>query len=149
LFSSIASQLLDSIAIISHLDKIDIKKKIKDYKILFTRFDPFENLEKSFYTYPSTHEGVGGFVPIVNTREAESAFYIDLDLPGVKKEDIKVDMNKDILTISSERKIKEELKEDDYYKLETTFCKFSRSFTLPENIDLNILKQKVIMVYWK
>ncbi|WP_419766357.1 MAG: Hsp20/alpha crystallin family protein [Arcobacter sp.] len=106
--------------------------------MLVTRFDPFKqfrNLEKSLYEYPS-NEGVSGFVPVVNTREGEFAYHIDVDLPGVNKKDIKVDIHKDILTISGERKTKEEIKEDDYYKIETSFGKFSRSFNLPENADL-------------
>lgn len=57
-------------------------------------------------------------------------------MPGVKKEDIKVDINKNVLTISGERKTKEEVKEEDYYKVETYFGKFSRSFTLPDNADI-------------
>ena len=65
--------------------------------MLITKFDPFKQireLEKSFYNYPS-NEGVSGFVPVVNTREADNAFHIDVDLPGVKKDDIKVDLQKD------------------------------------------------------
>ena len=50
------------------------------------------------------------FVPVVNTREGEFAYHVDVDLPGVKKEDIKVDINKGILTISGERKVKDEIK---------------------------------------
>jgi HSP20 family protein len=72
----------------------------------------------------------------VNTREGEFAYHVDVDLPGVKKEDIKVDINKGILTINGERKLKEEVKEEDYYKVETYFGKFSRSFTLPDNADI-------------
>ncbi|AXH11020.1 heat-shock protein Hsp20 [Malaciobacter halophilus] len=105
--------------------------------MLLTRFDPFKDLaefEKRFYK-PIQNEGVSGFVPMVNTREGEFAYHIDVDLPGVKKENIKVDINKDILTISGERKTKEEVKEEDYYKVETSFGKFTRSFTLPENAD--------------
>ena len=44
--------------------------------------------------------------------------------------------NKGVLTISGERKVKEEIKEEDYYKVETFFGKFSRSFTLPDNADI-------------
>ncbi|AXH16273.1 Hsp20/alpha crystallin family protein [Malaciobacter mytili] len=107
--------------------------------MLVTRFDPFKDLaefEKRFYNKVSQNEGVSGFVPSVNTREGEFAYHIDVDLPGVKKENIKVDVHKDILTISGERKIKEEIKEEDYYKVETSFGKFTRSFTLPENADI-------------
>ncbi len=113
--------------------------------MLLTKFDPFKQmreLEKNFYNYPSSNEGVGGFVPVVNTREGENAFHIDVDLPGVKKEDIKVDINKNILTISGERKTKEEIKEEDYYKVETSFGKFSRSFTIPENVDIENIEAR-------
>lgn len=113
--------------------------------MLLTRFDPFKqikDLEKSFYNYPTSNESVNGFVPIVNTREGESAYHIDVDLPGVKKEDIKVDINKEILTISGERKTKDEVKEEDYYKVETSFGKFTRSFTLPENIDIENIEAR-------
>lgn len=106
--------------------------------MLVTRFDPFKqfrDLEKSFYEYPK-NEGVNAFIPTVNTREGEFAYHIDVDLPGIDKNDISVDINKDILTISGERKTKEEVKEEDYYKVESTFGKFSRSFNLPENADI-------------
>mgnify|MGYP001258233851 CR=1 FL=1 len=106
--------------------------------MLITKFDPFRQLkeiERNLYNY-SNNETVNGFVPVVNTREGEFAYHIDVDLPGVSKEDIKVDFNKGILTISGERKTKEEIKEEDYYKVETTFGKFSRSFNLPDNVDI-------------
>lgn len=106
--------------------------------MLLTKFDPFKQLkeiEKSLYNQ-SKNEGVNAFVPVVNTREGEFAYHVDVDLPGVKKEDIKVDINKGVLTISGERKVKEEIKEEDYYKVETYFGKFSRSFTLPDNADI-------------
>lgn len=75
------------------------------------------------------------FVPSVNTREGEDAYYIELDLPGIKKEDINIDVNDNVLTVSGERKIKKEDKEDDYYKVESSYGMFERSFTLPENVD--------------
>ena len=112
--------------------------------MFLTKFDPFKqlrDLEKDFYTV-SKNEGVNAFVPVVNTREGEFAYHVDVDLPGVKKEDIKVDINKNILTISGERKTKDEIKKEDYYKVETYFGKFSRSFTLPENADIENIEAK-------
>ncbi|QKF73131.1 heat-shock protein Hsp20 [Aliarcobacter faecis] len=113
--------------------------------MFLTKFDPFKQLkeiEKNLYNQVSNNEGVTAFVPIVNTREDEKGFYVDVDLPGVKKEDIKVDINKGILTISGERKTKEEIKQEDYYKVETYFGKFSRSFTLPDNADIENIEAK-------
>ncbi|MCT7521753.1 Hsp20/alpha crystallin family protein [Aliarcobacter cryaerophilus] len=113
--------------------------------MLLTKFDPFKQLkeiEKNLYTQVGNNEGVTAFVPTVNTREGEFAYHVDVDLPGVKKEDIKIDLNKGILTISGERKTKEEVKQEDYYKIETYFGKFSRSFTLPDNVDIENIEAK-------
>ena len=113
--------------------------------MLLTKFDPFKQLkeiEKNLYTQVGNNEGVTAFVPTVNTREGEFAYHVDVDLPGVEKEDIKVDLNKGILTISGERKTKEEVKQEDYYKIETYFGKFSRSFTLPDNVDIENIEAK-------
>lgn len=113
--------------------------------MLLTKFDPFKQLkeiEKNLYTQVGNNEGVTAFVPTVNTREGEFTYHVDVDLPGVKKEDIKVDLNKGVLTISGERKTKEEVKQEDYYKIETYFGKFSRSFTLPDNVDIENIEAK-------
>jgi HSP20 family protein len=76
------------------------------------------------------------FKPAVNTREGKEAYHIDVDLPGVKKEDINVDVKDNILIISGKRETKSEVKEDEYYKIESSYGKFQRSFTLPEKVDL-------------
>jgi HSP20 family protein len=111
--------------------------------MLITKFDPFKeftNMQKVFQNYPLlTKDGdtaISTFTPVVNTREGEFAYHIDIDLPGVKKEDISIDIDDGKLTISGERKIKEEVKEEDYYKVETSFGKFQRLFTIPKNVDV-------------
>lgn len=75
------------------------------------------------------------FKPKVNTIEGKAAYHVEVDLPGVKKEDIDVNVEDNVLTISGERKLKSETKEEDYYKIESSYGKFSRSFTLPEKVD--------------
>ena len=108
--------------------------------MLLTKFDPFKeirDLEKRiFSTFPNIEESpISGFTPVVNTREGEFAYHIEVDLPGVKKDDISIDISDGILTISGERSHKEEVKEEDYYKLESSYGKFQRSFTLPDGVD--------------
>jgi HSP20 family protein len=111
---------------------------------MLTRFDPFrelDNMQKVFNNYyvdktANTNTAISTFTPQVNTREGEFAYHIDVDLPGIKKEDINIDIKENTLTISGERNTKEEVKEEDYYKVETLFGKFQRVFTLPENIDV-------------
>ncbi|QOP41104.1 Hsp20/alpha crystallin family protein [Sulfurimonas marina] len=106
-----------------------------------TAFDPYRDfraLEKRMmepFNVKEKEGGISSFTPSVNTREGEFAYHVDVDLPGVKKEDIKVDVKDGNITISGERNFKEEVKEEDYYKVETSFGKFSRSFSLPEDAD--------------
>lgn len=76
------------------------------------------------------------FSPSINTREGEFAYHIEVDLPGVKKEDINVQVEDRVLVVSGERKIKDEVKKENYYKVESSFGSFSRSFSLPEEADL-------------
>ena len=107
-----------------------------------TRFNPLNQLREFernlFRDYPVRYreeDDVASFTPQVNSREGEFAYHIDADLPGIKKEDIKIDIKDGNITISGERNFKEEVKEEDYYRVETRFGKFSRSFSLPEHID--------------
>lgn len=79
---------------------------------------------------------ISSFIPSVNTREGEFAYHVEIDLPGIKKEDIEITTEDNTLSISGERKLKEEEKEEDYYRVESTYGKFSRSFTLPEKVDV-------------
>lgn len=110
--------------------------------MLLKRRDPFKEfreLEQRFQgLFPSVEKAdanLAGFSPSVNTREGDYAYHIEVDLPGVKKEDIKVEVKDNRVTISGERKTKEEVKEEEYYRMESSYGKFERSFTLPDNVD--------------
>jgi HSP20 family protein len=76
------------------------------------------------------------FTPSVNTREGEYAYHVDVDLPGMKKEDINLQIEDKKLMLSGSRKSKEEINEEDYYKIESSFGSFSRTFVLPEDVDI-------------
>lgn len=90
----------------------------------------------------NSQRNISGFTPAVNTREDEKSYYIEVDLPGVKKEDLNVDFDKNHISISGERKYKNETKEEDYYKSESFFGKFSRSFSLPDSVDADAISAK-------
>lgn len=114
--------------------------------MLLTKYNPHteiagfgKNLFDSYNDFFRNNE-LSSFTPSVNTREDDDAFHIDADLPGVKKEDITIDVKDGVLTITGERNHKEEVKEENYYKTESSFGSFSRSFTLPEQIDVENIK---------
>ncbi len=117
--------------------------------MLLTKFEPFgelRELRRGFDYLNSVMEGLeeqnlemglSAFVPTINSRETDDAYYVEVDLPGVKKSDISIDVKDNVLSISGERKIKEEAKEDAYYKVESRYGKFVRNFTLPKDVDVD------------
>ena len=78
--------------------------------------------------------GMNGFR--VDIREQDGAYVLDAELPGFKKEDIKIDVENDCLTISAERKLDEEEKQKNFIKRERFYGSFSRSFDVSGvNVD--------------
>lgn len=71
----------------------------------------------------------------VDISEDEKAMHIEAELPGAKKEDIKLQVEDGILTISAERKQETEEKKKNYHRVERIYGHFSRSFTLGDNVD--------------
>lgn len=76
-----------------------------------------------------------GFVPGLDVRETDTTFEIEAMLPGMKKSDIKIDLEDRVLTISGERTSEKEEKGVKYHLIESQYGKFSRSVTLPANIN--------------
>lgn len=75
------------------------------------------------------------FTPRVDVVENEARFEVHMALPGLRKEEISIDLEKNVLSISGERKLASEKKDEKFHLVENFYGKFSRSFTLPENID--------------
>lgn len=91
-------------------------------------------LDDSFNSRSTTNKD--SFTPSVNTREGEFAYHIEVDLPGVQKENINVQVEDGSLVISGERKTTAEVKEENYYKVESSFGSFTRSFSIPDEADV-------------
>lgn len=75
------------------------------------------------------------FTPKIDVSENEKEFLIDVEVPGLNKEDIHVDLENRTLTISGERSREEKEETKQYHRIERHYGSFSRSFTLPDNID--------------
>ncbi|MCW8820701.1 MAG: Hsp20/alpha crystallin family protein [Sulfurovum sp.] len=79
---------------------------------------------------------VASHLPFANLAKKKNGdFHVEIDMPGVKKEDIDVRIDNNILTVSGERKMKKEVKKKDYYLMESSFGRIERSFSLPKGID--------------
>jgi len=75
-------------------------------------------------------------LPSVNIKENTDVFEVEVAAPGFEKSDFNIELNNDLLTISSEKQINEEVKEDEKItKQEFSYQSFSRSFTLPELVE--------------
>ena len=105
--------------------------------MLMTRVNPFNELKtmRDILNLPTINT-VDSFIPKVNTRESDEAYHIEIELPGMSKEDITIEVDKGLLSITGKREYRNELKEEDYYKIESNYGKFYRSFTLPEDVDV-------------
>lgn len=76
-----------------------------------------------------------GWDPKVDIVEEADQIVMTAELPGVKKDNIAVDVNGRVLTVKGERSSEDEVKEDNYYRRERSYGKFERSFTLPDDTD--------------
>lgn len=105
------------------------------------RFPTFKNLIESFFendfpTFGSAfNKVIGSTVPSANIKETDESFQIELAAPGLKKENIQIDLENDVLTISYEQKEEKSEEKDNYTRREFNYTSFSRSFYLPEIAD--------------
>ncbi|MCS6904805.1 MAG: Hsp20/alpha crystallin family protein [Bacteroidia bacterium] len=78
----------------------------------------------------------GNTLPAVNVKETDDAFHLEVAAPGMAKEDFKIEVDNNILTISSEKESQKEEKDEkgNYTRREFSYQSFRRSFTLPERI---------------
>ena len=122
---------------------------------ILTRWEPFkgrldrwkelEDMEKRLSTYlgrPAVQTETGNeamtvaeWSPLVDITEDDKEYLIKADLPEVKKEDVKLTVQDDVMSISGERKYEKEEKGKKYHRVERAYGSFMRSFTLPEDAD--------------
>lgn len=104
------------------------------------QWDPFERmielmgLDRLADIASPTREGAGGFIPRFEVKENRDAFIFKCDLPGVREEDVDIDLTGDRLTISGKREEEKRDESERYYAYERSYGSFSRTFTLPEGV---------------
>jgi HSP20 family protein len=108
-------------------------------------FDPFRQFEDRFRRF---FEGIEPFrtageepwslaawAPVCDIYETDNEIVVKAELPEVKKEDVYVSIENNVLTIRGERKFSEETKKENYHRVERSYGEFTRSFTLPPFVD--------------
>ena len=97
-------------------------------------YDPFREMDEFFFNSPARQMAVNPFK--TDVIDKGDAFELDAELPGFKKEDIKLDIENDCLTISAERKFEENEDKPNFIKRERFYGSYSRSFDLTGiNVD--------------
>jgi HSP20 family protein len=116
-----------------------------------TRWDPLQDLSslhnrmnrlfQDFYGElgrgPEQSLTASAFAPPVDVYEDEHKVTLKLEAPGVREEDLDVRLENNMLTISGERKLENEEREENFQRIERRYGSFTRSFTLPNTVDPN------------
>jgi HSP20 family protein len=115
-----------------------------------TRFDPFRNLStlqeqvnrlfESSFPARGDNAALTTWAPAVDIYETENELVIKADLPDMDEKDLDVRVENNMLTIRGERKFEQQVKEDNYLRLERTYGSFSRSFSLPSSVNTEAIK---------
>ena len=95
--------------------------------------------------------GGNGLVPRVNIRETDDGFAVELAAPGMKKEDFQLELDNDMLTVSSETSTNEEEQKQNYTRKEFSYNSFRRSFYLPNTVEsekINARYEDGILSVW-
>jgi len=95
----------------------------------------FNDIVDEFFNVQNNSYKTDRFMPNINIAETDTQFEISAELPGVKKEDIKVDLEKGRLTISGERFFNDKEEGKNYHRVEASYGTFTRALHLPEGID--------------
>jgi HSP20 family protein len=98
----------------------------------FMQWDPFRELSPGMLGTETA-----GFVPSFEVKETKDSYVFKTDLPGLKESDVDISVTGNRLTISGQRQEEKRDEGDTFYALERSYGTFSRSFTLPEGIDVD------------
>jgi len=90
----------------------------------------------------SPTKAINTVIPAVNIRETEKAFELEVAVPGLKKKDINIDLDENVLTISSKNEEEKNKEKDHFKRREFHYSAFERSFTIPEDTDENKIEAK-------
>ena len=95
-----------------------------------------DRLNRMFSNLYNEHFGRSGWTPAVDIFESDdNEIVLKAELPEMKREDIGITFENQVLTIRGERKLDQQIKRDAYQRLERSYGAFSRAFTIPSTID--------------
>lgn len=104
---------------------------------MLNRWDPFAEINRlqDQFRRAADQAERPSFAPAVNIFEDKEGIHLTAEVPGMKPEDVHVDVENRVLTISGERKLEKAEQKDGYHRIERSYGRFTRSFTLPDTVD--------------
>ena len=106
-------------------------------------FDDFFKPWNEWFDRPALFERMKT-MPAVNVKEDTDSYTVSLAAPGLKKEDFKLDIEGNMLTISSEKEESKEDKDEKYTRKEFNYSSFSRSFSLPDEVNMEKIDARYV-----
>jgi HSP20 family protein len=85
--------------------------------------------------FGETQPWAGDYLPLVNVREGDSEMVVSAELPGMKEEEIEVTVHRDRVRIAGEKREQAETREEDFYRMESSYGRFDRTIDLPAEVD--------------
>jgi HSP20 family protein len=122
---------------------------MEDVNMAITRWDPFrdvlalQNRMNSLFQEYGRNEGdvsTAAFVPPVDIYEDEHKIVLKLEVPGMKEDELDIQLENNALTVKGERKFEKEEKEENFHRIERRYGSFYRSFTVPTTVNPDSVK---------
>lgn len=107
---------------------------------LFTRHNPLFGRLANTGSDTAAESDAASWTPLANISETETDYLIKAELPEVSKEEVKVTVDKDVITIRGERRKEAEHKDEKLHRVESVYGSFARSFRLPEDADIGAIQ---------
>jgi len=102
--------------------------------------DEMNRLFDDFFGRAPVKGAEGRWVPAVDISEDNDNLFVDVEVPGMKKEDIKVSLEHNVLSLKGEKKQEKEVKDENYHRWERSYGSFARSFELPVPVQSDKIK---------
>ena len=107
-------------------------------KSIFSLRSDMDRLFDNFFAdRPDQLQSYSDITPTVDVEETDQEFLITAEIPGIKKDDIKITFENNYLTISGEKKVKKERKDENFHHMERRYGKFSRTLGIPAGVMLD------------
>ena len=100
----------------------------------------FADTAKTLSRFEVEDRSAGIWAPRVDVCETKESYIVSVDLPGIKKEDIEIDLKDNTLTVKGEKKYEAKSDKDNYVRVERKYGKFVRRFSLSDNVEAGKIK---------